>query len=1108
MTSKQERFSVLLALALVLLLSSVRVDAQVTTADLVGTIKDSSHALVPGVAVSLTNQATGVSRTATTGADGNYSFASLQPGRYSITAELSGFRKVERTGVQLQVNQRAQIDLVLEVGLVSETVLIQGTAPLLESQSSVLGSVIQEKQVQDLPLNGRNFVQLATLTPGVSGAGGGMRGTIMSGTRPDDLRPATELFANGNRESSNNYLFDGIDNNTRLTLVIVMRPNVEAIQEFKVQTNLYSAEQGRNPGAQVNVVTKSGGNKIRGAVYEFFRDDSLDANNFFSNRAGQPKPPFKQNQFGGAIGGPIIKNKTFFFADYDGFRQDLGRVFVNSVPTAKMRQGDFSELSTPIYDPLTTVALPGGGFSRQAFPGNVIPANRWDPVTAKLMNAYPLPTSSALSNNLVTSPTRTQDWNQFDVRIDHAQSQSNNFLARYSRSKTATTNPYTFPDVKLAGVTKAVGLGNEDSFAGTSGLLAQHGVLGWVHVFSPRLVLDTRAGFNRFGLEFAQAGVETGDQLGEQLGVPNANQQDAQNAIPIFSPAGYSGIGQSRSLPILRNESTYQLVGNLIFIGNKHTVKAGLDVRRRHMSEFQTNRGNGRFNFSSNITNNPANNTGGHVMASFLLGAPSLIEQDYLLVDANIRGTEYGVYLADDWRATPKLTLNLGLRYELDTPPRETDDQWASFDPATATVLVAGRNGVSSTAGVKTFTKAFAPRLGFAYKLGQKTVVRGGAGLFWNTAGNGGNALRLHRHVPFGPIYSFNPGNQFVSRRVSDGFPAIPALNLALADNPSGNVIGVDPSYQPGYAKQFNLTVERELPWSLLVKGSYVGNLGSHLDTAYNLNQAVPGAGAVNNRRPFFAVRPTLGDVTWAVSDGTAAYHAFQFSAEKRLTHGLNGLLSYTWGHSIDTVGQAFGGGADGPLPQDPRNRLADRGNSPFDIRHRLTIAWNYQLPFGKGHRWLNSSGPAESVLGGWQLNGINTFQTGLPFTPTLNAATVNTGTGSRPDRVGDGGTLANPTVDRWFDLAAFTTPATFTYGNAGRNILYGPGRWNFDLSLFKEFRVKNEVRLQFRTECFNCLNHTQFDLPNAAIGAGNAGTITAIVGTPRQIQFGAKVVF
>ena len=368
-----------------------------------------------------------------------------------------------------------------------------------------------------------------------------MRGTIMSGTRPDDLRPGTELFVNGNRENSNNYLYDGIDNNTRLTLVTVMRPNVEAIKEFKVQTNLYSADQGRNPGGQVNVVTKSGGNTIHGAIYEFLRNARFDANNFFANRAGQEKPPFEQNQFGGAIGGPIIANKTFFFADYDGFRQELGRVFVNTVPTLKMRQGDFSEVPGAIYDPLTTVALPGGGVTRQPFPGNVIPQNRWDPVTAKLMNAYPMPATSALANNLVTTPTRTQDWNQFDVRIDHTQSERNNFLGRYSWSKTSTINPYTFAPVQLPGLSKSVGLGNEDTFAGPSDLLAEHAVFGWVHVFSSRLLLDTRAGYNHFNLEFTQADVVTWRST--RRTARRAQRQPAGWAEwhPDFQPGGLYG---------------------------------------------------------------------------------------------------------------------------------------------------------------------------------------------------------------------------------------------------------------------------------------------------------------------------------------------------------------------------------------------------------------------------------------------------------------------------------------------------------------------------------------------------------------------------------------
>jgi hypothetical protein len=592
------------------------------------------------------------------------------------------------------------------------------------------------------------------------------------------------------------------------------------------------------------------------------------------------------------------------------------------------------------------------------------------------------------------------------------------------------------------------------------------------------------------------------------LGVPNANQHETAQAFPIFSPDGYTGAGHSRSLPIFRRENTYQAVGNITMTYSAHTIKTGIDVRRRQLTEFQTNRGNGRFNFSPSITNNPQNNSGGDSLASFLLGAPSLIEQDYLLAWVGIRGTEYSAYVADDWRVSSKLTLNLGLRYELDTPYNEVANRWANFDPQSATVLVAGRNGVSKSAGVETWKNGWAPRFGFAYSVLSKTVLRGGFGIFYNTAGHGGNVLRLQRHVPFGPIYSFSPGNFFVSRRVSDGFPTIPTVNLDSADNPSGGVIGVFPNYKPGYAEQFNLTLEHEVaPWSLLLKGSYVGNLGRRIDSTIDLNQPLPGAGAVNNRRPFFSVRPGLAGITYALSDGRASYHAFQFSGEKRMSHGLTFLASYTWSHSIDNVPTSFGGGSEGPVPQDNRNRNADKGNSPFNIGQRFTFSWNYLLPFGKGRKYLNAGGAGNAILGGWQMNGITTLQTGLPFTPTLASATVNTGGGSRPNRVGEG-KIDNPGPNRWFDPAAFNSPSAFAYGNAGRNILDGPGRVNFDFSVFKDIPVSEQLKVQFRTEFFNVFNTPQFDLPNATIGTGPAGTITSIVGIPRQIQFGLKILF
>jgi hypothetical protein len=1096
---------------LLCLVTKAPLSAQVTTADLVGTVTDSSGAVVVAARVTATNEGTNVSRSVQSDASGNYLITQLHPGRYTLTCELAGFKKLVQTGIELQVNQRAQINLVLEVGEVSQVVEVEGTAPLLESQSSVLGSVISEDKIRDLPLNGRNFVSLALLSPGVNGVGFGTRGTIMSGTRPDDQRPGSELFVNGNRESSNNYLYDGIDNNDRLTLALVIRPAIEAIKEFKIQTNLFSAEQGRNPGGQIDVVTKSGTNAFHGAAYEFLRNSALDAKNFF-DKPTDKIPPFKQNQFGGAIGGPILKNRTFFFGDIDVFRQRLARTFVNTVPTAKMRNGDFSELlpGRQLYDPFTTRPNPDNPaqFIRDPFVGNIIPSTRWDPVTAKLINAYPLPTSSALVNNNVTNPTKKQDWEQFDIRVDHQFSAADSFFTRYSYSKTDTLSPLTFPAVQIPGVPVAIGIGNEDTFAGVAALTAQHVVVNWVHTLSPRMIADVRLGFNRFHLDYNQEGTESGEPLGNLLGVPNANQHDTAKAFPIFSPAGYTGAGHSRSLPIYRRENTYQVVGNISSTYSAHTIKAGIDVRRRQLTEFQTNRGNGRFNFAVAQTNNPLNNTGGDGLASFLLGAPNLIEQDYTLAWVGIRGTEYSFYVADDWRATSKLTFNLGLRYELDTPYSEVADRWANFDPKTATVLVAGRNGVNKYAGVETWKKGFAPRFGFAYSVASKTVLRGGFGIFYNTAGHGGNVLRLQRHVPFGPIYNFTPNNFIVTQRVSDGFPTIPTVNLAAADNPSGAVIGINPTYKPGYAQQFNLTVEHEVsPASLLFKASYVGNLGRRVDTTVDLNQPVPGPGAVNPRRPFFGVRPGLAGITYALSDGLSSYHSFQFSAEKRLSHGLGFLGAYTWGHSIDNVGTSFGGGADGPVPQDLRDRRADRGNSPFHHRQRFTFGANYLLPWGKGRPFLNREGLASTLLGDWQLNGSATMQTGLPFTPTLASATANTGTASRPNRTGNG-KVENPDPARWFDVTAFGTPAQFTFGNAGRNILEGPGRVNFDFSLFKDFRITEQVKIQFRAEFFNAFNIPQFDLPNATIGTGPAGTITSTVGIPRQIQFGLKIVF
>ncbi len=569
------------ALAVVLCATCITVTAQVASSELSGTVLDSTGAAVANAKVTATNLATNLSREAVSDSGGSYIITLLPPGDYTVSVEAPGFRKLVQSGLSLQINQQARLDLSLQLGQVSETVEVTAQTPLLESESSSLGTVVNEKLVNQLPLNGRNFIQLATLSPGVNGVGFSASGTIMSGTRPDDRRPGTEIFSNGNREGSNNFLYDGIDDNERLTLSIVLRPAVEAVREFKIQTNLYSADVGRNSGAVIDVITKSGTNQLHGSLFEFLRNSAMDARSFFSPK-GTAFPAFRLNQFGGSFGGPVAlpriyngRNRTFFFVDYEGYRRDSQQLLLGNVPTLKMRSGDFSE--TPaIYDPLTTQPNPNGsGFVRTQFPNNQIPANRFDPVAFKMVNAYPLPTGPGRFNNYLANLVQRQNWNQGDVRVDHQISPKDNFFARWAIQNTETNVPSSYPPTTIAGLSKPVNLGDEGSFAGTSFSPDQHAVANYVRVFTPKLVNEFRAGFNRFRLDYTADQYQPGAALGNQLGVPNANVTPNEQNLPIFSPGSYIGIGQTRSLPIFRRENTFQYVDNMSYTQGTHTLRVG-----------------------------------------------------------------------------------------------------------------------------------------------------------------------------------------------------------------------------------------------------------------------------------------------------------------------------------------------------------------------------------------------------------------------------------------------------------------------------------------------------------------------------------------------------
>jgi Carboxypeptidase regulatory-like domain len=1091
-----------------------------TTASLKGTVTDSSGAVVPGAVMALTSSETGAQHETISSESGTYEFPALQPGTYRLTTQKKGFAQIASAGIRLEVNQVARLDVSMHLGAINDTVEVTAAAPLLEQSTSQIGQVIETKAVSDLPLNGRNFAQLAILGTGVVGVGFGPSGTIGSGTRPDDPRPGAELMSNGNREMTNDYLLDGVDDNFRRNALITVRPTVEDILEFKIQTNLFGAEQGRNSGATIDVITKSGSNSYHGSIFEFVRNNDFDARNFF-NAVGTPQPEYHQNQFGGSMGGPIIHNKLFFFADYEGFRKLQGTTTsVNTVPTIAERSGDFSGIPQAIYDPATLVPAPGtaSGYMRQPFPGNIIPTSRFDPVTSRVIQAYPLPTLAGLTNNQFTNPVLGQNNDTGDGRIDWNLNANNTIFGRFSRQDTLTNTPSTFGFRTIPGLSIPVSLGNSTNYAGRAPMNNYNAVAAYVHVFSSTFLVDTRIGFSRFAMRNVDSTAPTsGAGLGQMLGIPNSNQEPESLGFPIFSLTGYTGIGGPTAIPTIRYENTFNPITNFTKVFGRHTFKWGASVVRRQIVDFQDNSGNGSYSFDSTFDNNP-NSAGnsGNAMVDFLLGVPGGVSQAFQLAWAGTRLLEVGIYAADDWRVTNRLTLNLGLRWEYLPPPVEVDNRFANFDTQTGKVLIAGYNS-DANVGVQTQHKMFAPRFGFAYQLAKRTVLRGGFGIFYNASGNGGALYRLHRQLPFGATTTVVINEQSPTYlTVAQGLPLNPSLNVAsIVNNPTGSWYSIPSNYKNAYAEQFNFGVERELPFNIVVKASYIGNLGRDLDVTYNINQPIPGPGPVGPRELLYSIAPGVSGDSYAATDGLSAYHSLQVTAQKRFSSGLSLLSAYTYSHSIDDVPLQEGGGGDGPVPQDPLHRNLDFASSSFDIRHRFTQTVNYYLPFGKGQAFNLRNAWADKVFGGWQVNVILTAQTGLPFTPVLANSVANTGSSSRPNIAsGVSATLSNSTINNWFNTsfnvpgAVWSTPALYTFGNAGRNILRGPSRFNLDASLFKDVAVGERVHVQFRGELFNIFNHPQFDLPNATIGNAQAGIISSTLGTPRDIQLGIRLAF
>jgi hypothetical protein len=1058
----------LTAVALAMLVH-VPASAQLTTADIVGRVTDSTGAVLPGVTVTVENAGTHETRVVPTNESGDYTVTLLPIGRYSVKIELQGF-STQTANLVLAAGDRVRLDVRMQIGAVAENVLVTAESPLVQTDSATLSSLVTEKAVQDLPVNGRNFVRLVQLVPGATE---GVPNSLASGTRPDDRRQTSAISINGALDNQNNQLLDGIDNNERFIGTMVVKPSIDAIAEVKVQTNMYTAEVGRTAGGVVNIITKSGSNDFHGSAFEFNRNDRFDERNYFATTG--PKPRLDQNQFGGSIGGPVKKSKTFFFADYEKFKQIQGVTFVSTVPTDRMRGGDFSELSTSIYDPALAVRTP--------FPGNVIPAARLDPIALKYMTLYPQPNSPGLANNFTGTNDRTQNSGTADFRIDHRFDDRNTLFARYSYNNVDTFTPGALPAVN--GIQPG---GNNGQFPGPNTTIADGFQANYLHIYGPSLVSEIRVGYMYGDIESLP--LNYGQNLSTAFGFRNANIDAITSALTPMNPAGYTSLGDATFIPLITVNKTLQISGSVTKTRGAHNIKVGAGLVSRRFRQFQSASAVGTVAFSTALTDNGAG-SGGNSIASFLLGYPSTVARTHTLFDPHYRTQEPSVYVQDDWRATSWLTVNAGVRYDVFTPLTEEGNHLSNIDLTTLKVIVAGENGVSETAGVSTDYSNVAPRLGFSATLPHALVLRGG----WGLAYFPGNYMSqsLMKNPPFvgtyGPVTSNGASGGVPNLRLADGLPLPTPTDAA---NPAGTIIGVQQDFKNTRVQQFNIIAEKEFSGNVFSAG-YVGSRGAHVAFAIpNLDLAPAGPGAIQARRRFFSQLPNVTTIGLFESDFESTYNAMQLVFQRRHRNGLTIGSNYVLAHTQWTQ----------PTPNDVS--IIERFDADFDIRHRFVFSANYELPFGQ-----SASGAAKQLLSGWQVNGVAYWQTGLPFNVTNSTARANTSAGNdRPNLVGDP-ELSNPTVEQWFNTAAFAAQTINTIGNAPRNPLHGPPQRRLDLSLFKDLSLTSAARLQLRVECYNVTNTPSFANPNAAIGAPGFGSITSTGNSiPRQMQFAAKLLF
>ncbi len=1138
--------------------------AQLTTADILGTVTDASGAVIPNATVVVTNTGTNEARTVQTSGSGDYTVALLPVGHYSISVKATGFEASITKDLSVEAGDRARNDVHLTTGSQTTVVEVQASTPLLQADNATVSSTVTAKAVQDLPLNGRNFVQLVALVPGSNeGQGNG----LSSGGRPDDRRTnAAGLSVNGQDGSLNNWVIDGVDDNERIIGTIGVKPNVEGIQEITVETNSYAAEAGRTAGGVINIVTRSGTNQFHGSAYEYFRNDIFDARNFFQNTGSAPE--LRQNQYGGSIGGPIIKDKTFFFFDYEGFRQVSGVTDSGTVPTLA-EYNDINSIGGGSPQALLTTA----NGTRNPKTGAVLTGpnlvNGVNPLTLNYLKLFPKPTNSNLTNNYIISPSKTQNYNTYDARVDHRINENNQLFGRFSYNKVNTFTPPAFGTVNGVEIS-----GGRYNFDGPATNAAQQWVIGYTHTFTPALLLDLRAGYTR--INNLSLPLNYGSNIDQTIGFPATMTSFSPfaNSLTPVSIGPFGDIGDGAYVPLQDIDSTYQYNGAVSWTKGAHNFKFGASLIRRQARNVQSASAVGAYGFNLSTDSNSDQLTQqNNQIASALTGAFNNQSRNFNLSPPDYRSWEPSGFAQDSWKATSKLTLLLGVRYDVFTPFTEAHNHISNYDfleaignPTAATssaLKIAGVNGVSATAGIPTNYNNVAPRVGFAYSVTPETVIRGGYGISYfpgNYTSNGDL-----KNAPFTSVYapscqstiavsiekSVTPGGGLPAGQnpdcatlkqpqpgvINQGIPVPTPPSAAqlgdLSTIPGLGFVAEQTNFKSALIQQFNVQMEHQLGANVFIIG-YVGNIGQHLpESIDNINQPLPFNAVTNpggSARPLAGSLPNLSGVSYLATEGISNYNALQTSFQRRFTKGLAIDANYTWAKALSDITGFSEQGDQGWAHALPTNiRATEYGTSEDQIKNRFALSLNYELQYGN-----TFTGLKRAALHGWQMNTIAVWQTGKPFSiinggsgadnPIESDGTAhgfnnravnqNSGGADRPNTIGST-SVSNKSIHEFFNTSAFAPQPLGTIGNTQRNSLIGPNFRHVDLSLFKDFPATERLDIQFRVESFNISNTPNFYIANnnsanQTFGNASFGTISATDPNyvPRQYQFVLKAIF